>query len=263
MSAAGVVGTADNVFTILKQITKQSFFMLADVTTFTDANNFASLDLAGYENDFFTNWYVFVARDDGGAAAAPQGEYRLVTDYVSATGGIVHNALSANLAVGDQVMLIHPMLYEILTIRGGAETLESLDDELDAMLDLGDGDVLTLVMDGTEQVLYETTGSAFIYAFLGLWIDWTGLNAGALEDTSIRFYLRVDGTNYRLISTEVFLAAAVPVPAVTMHPRNANTDVVPAQQYFKQDLRITAQQGAIGAGWNTLTYNMIDAKRGT
>ncbi|KKL73763.1 hypothetical protein LCGC14_2071620, partial [marine sediment metagenome] len=127
------------------------------------------------------------------------------------------------MVAGDQVMIIHPMLYEILTIRGGAETLESLDDELDAMLDLGGGDVQTLLMDGNEQTLYETTGSAFIFAFLGLWIDWTGLNAGALEDTSIRFYLKVDGANYRLISPEVFLAAAVPVPAVTMHPRNANT----------------------------------------
>ncbi len=267
IAAAGIIKATNSILALAKQSAKQSLFLLADVTTFTDANNFASLDLVGYENDFFgggaAGWYVFVVRDDGGAGAVPTGEYRLITDFDSATGGVVHNTFSADLVVGDQVQIIHPMLYEILTIRGGAETLESLDDELDAMLDLGDGDPLTLLMDGTEQTLYETTGSAFIYQFLGLWIDWTGLNAGALEDTAIRFYLKVDGTNYRLISTETFLAAAVPVPAVTMHPRNANTDVVPAQQFFKQDLLITAQQGAVGGGWNTLTYNMIDAKRGT
>lgn len=159
--------------------------------------------------------------------------------------------------------LLHLIYWAIEAMRGGAKTLESLDDELDAMLDLGGGDVETLVMDGTEQTLYETADSSFVYEFCGLWIDWTGLNAGGGENTEIKFYLKVDGTNYRLISTETFLAAAVPVPAVTMHPRNANTDVVPATQRFKQDLLITAEQLAVGAGWNTLTFNQIDGKRGT
>ncbi len=247
----------------LRDIIENRMIHVGPVTTYTGVNDFSAASLANKGDDYFVGWYVFAMWDAGGATAAPQGEYRLVTDYVSLTGAFTHNAFSAILAVTDIVMLVHPMLYEILTIRGGAETLESLDDELDAMLDLGEGDVETLVMDGNEQTLYETTGSAFIYAFLGLWIDWTGLNFGAGENTSIRFYLRVDGVNWRLISTEVFLAAAIPVPAVTMHPRNAVTDVVPAQQYFKQDLRITIQQAAIGGGWNTVSFNTIDAKRGT
>lgn len=262
IAAAGIIKATNSILALAKQSAKQSLFLLADVTTFTNANNFASLDLVGYEDDFFLNWYVFVVRDDGGAGAAPQGEYRPVTDYVSATGGVVHNAFSANLAVGDQVMIIHPMLYEILTIRGGAETLESLDDELDAMLDLAGGDALTLLMTGAEQVLYEET-DVVPFFFAGLKIDWTGLNFGALEDTSIRFYEMVDGTNLRLISTEVFLAAALPVPVVTYHPRNAVTDIQPTPGYYRQGVRITAQQGAIGGGWNTLTYCRIDAKRGT
>ncbi len=247
----------------LRDIIQNRISHIAPITTYTDANTFAAAELAGYGNDFFRGWYVFSMWDAGGAGAAPQGEYRLVTDYVSLTGTFSHNAFSAISAVTDIVWLVHPLLYEILTIRGGAETLESLDDELDAILDLGGGDVETLLMDGTEQTLYETTGSSFIYELLGLWIDWTGLNAGANEDTEIKFYLKVDGTNYRLISTETFLAIAVPVPAVTMHPRNANTDVVPAKQHFKQDIKITAEQLAEGGGWNILTYNRIDAKRGT
>jgi len=43
---------------------------------------------------------------------------------------------------------------------GGAETLESLDDELDAMLDLAGGDALTLLMTGAEQTLYEYPAAA-------------------------------------------------------------------------------------------------------
>ncbi len=244
--------------------TLQGMSYHAVVVDIPAANQFTCPTLADLgAGRFLDAHYVVALRDVGGAGAAPQGEIRLITGYTTATGVFAHNAFSAALADGDEILIISSMLYEILTIRGGAETLESLDDELDAVLDLGGGDVETLLMDGTEQTLYETTGSAFIYQLLGLWIDWTGLNAGALEDTSIRFYLKVDGTNYRLISTEVFLVAALPAPVITMHPRNATTDVVPAQQYFKQDLRITAQQAAIGGGWNTLTYNMIDAKRGT
>ncbi len=235
---------------------------IAPVTTYTGVNDFSAAELAGRGNDFFRGWYVYAMWDAGGASAAPQGEYRLITDYVSLTGAFTHNPFSAILAATDVVMLVHPMLYETTTIRGGTTTLSSLDDELDAILDLGGGEVLTLLMDGTEQTLYETTGSSFIYLFSGLWIDWTGLNFGGGADTEIKFYLKVDGANYRLISTETFLAAALPVPVVTMHPRNANTDVVPAQQYFKQDLLITAEQLAVAGGWNTLTYNVIDSKRG-
>ena len=267
IAAAGIIKATNSILALAKQSAKQSFFMLADITTFTDANNFAALDLVGYEDVFFgggaAGWYVFVARDDGGAGAAPTGEYRLITDYVSGTGGIVHNAFSANLAVGDQVMLIHPMLYEILTIRGGAETLESLNQELVAVLDLGMGDVETLLMDGTEQTLYETLGSAFIYEVYPLRIDWTGLNFGAGENTTIRVYEMLDGTNFRVIYSEVFLAAALPVPVVTSHPRNTNTDILLPPFVTKQDYRVTAEQAVIGGGWNTLTFTVIDAKRGT
>ena len=237
-----------------------SFF--GDVTDLTDLNNFASTDLAGRENAYFVGWYVFCLRDDGGAGAAPQGEYRLVTDYVSATGAFVHNAFSVIMVAGDQVLLVHPMLYEILTIRGGAETLESLSDELDAVLDLGEGDPQTLLMTGAEQTLYETTGSAFIYEIYSLKIDWTGLNFGAGEDTTIRVYEKIDGANYREIYSETFLAAALPSPIVTPHPRNINTDVVLPTMVTKQDYKVTAEQDAIGAGWNTLAWTVIDAKRG-
>jgi len=159
----------------------------------------------------------------------------------------------------------------IAAMRGGAETLESLDDELDAMLDLAGGDALTLVMDGNEQILYEYPAAADMpgshpFFFAGLKIDWTGLNFGAGENTSIRFYELVDGVgvaNLRLISTEVFLAAALPTPVVTYHPRNANTDIQPTPGYYRQGVRITAQQAIAGGGWNTLSYSRIDGVRGT
>jgi len=162
--------------------------------------------------------------------------------------------------------LLQRLHWAIEAMRGGAETLESLDDELDAMLDLAGGDALTLLMTGAEQTLYQhpaTPPAAFPFFFAGLKIDWTGLNFAGGENTSIRFYEMVDGTNWRLVSTEVFLAAALPVPIITYHPRNANTDIQPTAGYYRQGVRITAQQAAIGAGWNQLSFSRIDGVRGT
>jgi len=159
------------------------------------------------------------------------------------------------------------MPVHILNVQGGAYTIQDLMEEWLATLDLAGGESLTLLMDGNEQILYEYPAAADVpgvhpFYFAGLKIDWTGLNFGALEDTSIRFYEIVDGVNLRLISTEVFLAAALPVPVVTYHPRNANTDIQPTPGYYRQGIRITAQQGAAGGGWNTLSYSRIDAIRG-
>lgn len=179
-AAAGVVTGTDSIVALLKQaVTQQGLIYFGDVTGFTDANNFASTDLANRENDYFKDWYVYCVRDDGGAGAAPQGEYRLITDYTGdATGAFVHNAFSANLAVGDQVMIIHPALYEILTIRGGAETLESLDDELDAILDVAkEPDTTTLTGFGTEDVLFDRTGVVPFF-IAGVWLGLENMAAG-------------------------------------------------------------------------------------
>jgi len=159
------------------------------------------------------------------------------------------------------------MPVHILNVQGGAYTIQDLMEEWLATLDLAGGDALTLLMTGAEQILYEYPAAADVpgvhpFYFPGLKIDWTGLGFGAGENTSIRFYEIVNGANLRLISTEIFLAAALPVPVITPHPRNANTDIQPTPSYYRQGLRITAQQAAIGAGWNTLTYSRIDGVRG-
>ncbi len=155
----------------------------------------------------------------------------------------------------------------ILNVQGGAYTIQDLMEEWLASLDLAGGDPLTLLMDGNEQILYEYPAAADVpaahpFLFAGLKIDWTGLNFGGGENTEIKYYEMVDGTNLRLISTETFLAAALPVPVLTFHPRQANTDIQPMQGYYRQHVRITAEQLAVGGGFNTLSYVNFDAIRG-
>jgi len=198
-------------------------------------------------------------------------EIQINADCTGGTINIYGVANVTDLSAAGCVVTDYTVPYQIDAMRGGAETLESLDDELDAILDLAGGDALTLVMDGNEQTLYEYPAAADMpgahpFFFAGLKIDWTGLNFGGGENTSIRFYELVDGVgaaNLRLISTEVFLAAALPVPVVTYHPRNAATHIQPTPGYYRQGIRITAQQAALGGGWNTLSYSRIDGVRGT
>lgn len=158
------------------------------------------------------------------------------------------------------------MPVHILNVQGGAYTIQDLMEEWLATLDLAGGNDLTLLMDGSEQILYEYPAAADVpaahpFIFKGLKIDWTGLNFGAGENTEIKFYEMIDGANLRLVSTETFLAAALPgLP--TYHPRNANTDVQPKEGVYRQHVRITAEQLAIGGGWNTLSYVHFDLVRG-
>lgn len=236
---------------------------LGEVDTFTDANNFASDDLTAYGDDYFVGWWVMCLWDATGAGGAPQGEYKQITDYDSGTGTITHGAFSANLAVTDKVLLIHPAIYEALTIRGGSGTIQSVLDEWDAQLDLArsanSGDY---TMDGTEITLYEEN-DAHPFQFCGAYIDWTGLNAGGGEDTTVKMYVKIaSGGAWRQIYEETFLAAAVPAPPCTPVPRDVNTQCTPGTLYNVYGVKITATQAAVGGGWNDIPIEIFDAKRG-
>jgi hypothetical protein len=91
------------------------------VTAVPGANQFTIATLAGLGAGKFagTNPYrAFVLRDAGGASAAPQGEQQSITAYTTATGAFTTDAFTAAVAVGDEVLIIHPRLAEVLTILG-------------------------------------------------------------------------------------------------------------------------------------------------
>lgn len=91
----------------------QGLCFYGQIDAIPGANQFTVNNLLGLGDAKFagTNpYYVFVFRDAGGAGAAPQGELRPVTAYVSATGVFTHAAFSAALVAGDEVLIIHPSL---------------------------------------------------------------------------------------------------------------------------------------------------------
>jgi len=66
---------------------------------------FVVSSLAGYGDDYFNGWYVFVVWDSAGGEAAPQGESKVITDYVSATGTFSHAVFTVAMVAGDKVLV--------------------------------------------------------------------------------------------------------------------------------------------------------------
>jgi len=76
------------------------------------ANQFDLSVLSGMGNNYFSNpnkpYEAFVLWDAAGAGAAPQGERRIVTAFVGATGRFTTLPFSVAVGVGDDVIILHP-----------------------------------------------------------------------------------------------------------------------------------------------------------
>jgi len=102
------------------------------VTTATDATHFkvSALpeygDPADFPNAMFKGYYVYVLWDAGGAGAAPQGESKLISAYTSSDGTVTHTAFTVPLAVGDEVLLIHPDAYNAAVLADVGDASASL-----------------------------------------------------------------------------------------------------------------------------------------
>ena len=152
------------------------------VTTATSSTVFASTDLTGHGNDAFVGWYVYVFHDAGGAGAAPQGEHQPISDYVSATGTFTHTAFTADLAVGDEELILHE------SIVSDSATIDNIFDIVNAILTLTETGG-TLTTDGTEQTVYINNAPAGIFDPKMIQIDFT--NHTATETVVIREYYRI------------------------------------------------------------------------
>lgn len=241
------------------------------VTAATSTTVFAASNLAGFGNTAFIGWWVTPVWDAGGAGAAPQAEWRQISAYTSATGTFTHAAFTAQLAVTDRVRIVPPEIYKAMLNAPGAATIESLSIDHAADLDLAEYPTISLVCSAAEQTVYlspgatadgTASGATGVYFFGGGFIDWTAANVGGGEDTVVKVYQKVNGLDFKVIYEETFLAAALPSPVITPFPRDVNTQCNPSSFYTKQDVKVTIQQAAIGAGWNTIDVRTIDGVRG-
>lgn len=94
------------------------------VTTYTDTTHFKVSALADKGTGFFkpvagAPYEIYVAEADG---AAPEGEQTPVVAYTTADGTFQHVAFTVPLAVGDIVLIIHPLIASLGTKATAAAT---------------------------------------------------------------------------------------------------------------------------------------------
>ncbi len=136
------------------------------VTAVPGANQFTIPGLIGHGAGKFSDvtapYRAFVLRDAGGAGAAPQGEMQLVTGYTTTTGVFITAPFTAAVAVGDEILLLHPRLGEIAilitelakvpksdsNVSWNATALQAIQDEAEDALEGENLDHLAAVTDG-------------------------------------------------------------------------------------------------------------------
>lgn len=140
-------------------------------------------DLAGYGNDYFNNhFYIWVIKNANSIGAAPDDEYSLITDYVSASGNFTVSGFSANVEAND-VFLIIPS-----SVMSALDLIKGIYDTVNADLVTSETGA-TLTATGAEQDLYVNAIPSGAYKPLVLKVDMTNMAAG--DTTTIRVYERL------------------------------------------------------------------------
>lgn len=78
------------------------------------------------EDDYLNQWTVIITRDAGGSGAAPEGEFKIVSDYDDAGTITVPTVFSAAAASGDEYMYVSREFALYNTIAKANEGLRSL-----------------------------------------------------------------------------------------------------------------------------------------
>ena len=78
----------------------------AEAEAGSDATTVVCTVLADYGEKYFnTGWWIYIIQDAAGGQAAPEGEWRKITNYVD-TGTFTTEAFSAAVGVGDYFMVV-------------------------------------------------------------------------------------------------------------------------------------------------------------
>lgn len=218
------------------------------VTTYTDTTHFKVSafpsygDASDFGNGFFDGYYAYCVWDSGAAGAAPQGESVEVSGYTSADGTIAHTAFTTPLAVGDEILLVHPsvinsdVIADIEEIKGvgfvsADDSLKAISDELDEILDLTrtEGDI---AVTAAETNLYIDDAPTKILVGLSIKIDMTNMAAG--DTYEFREY-------YRIVSAGAYLEVA---DTVTLSGAQSDPLYVMHLEAYRYGIKVTAQKTA-------------------
>lgn len=198
------------------------------ISAIPGANQFTVPELAGLGNAKFIGAFpyrVFCLWDAGGVGAAPQSEMQPVTAYVSATGDFTHNAFTAALVAGDEVLILHPRLAEIAEIVPMHLTVDQIFALVNAILTTTETGG-TITTNGAEQDVYINNAPAGVYEPLVVKIDLTSMTAAESITVRVRDRIRPGG-GLLVADTPIVYAGvqAVPLKYVTLQPNRYGVQV--------------------------------------
>lgn len=240
------------------------------VTTYTSTTSFKIASFPGYGDatdfgdGFFDGYSLYCVWDSAGGGSLPQGEDVAVSGYTSADGTITHVAFTTPLAVGDEVLFVHPsvvssalvgslddikgvgfvtatdslkILSDVLDDLAGVgfvtadDSLHAISTELDEILDLTrtEGDI---AVTAAETNLYIDDAPTKILVGLSIKIDMTNMAAG--DTYEFREY-------YRIISAGAYLEVA---DTITLSGVQSDPLYVMHLEPYRYGMKITAQKTA-------------------
>jgi len=205
------------------------------VTAILGPNEFAIDSLIGLGDAKFIDpagaypYYAYVLRDASGPGAAPQGEARRITLYSSATGGFLTDAFSSLVAVGDEILIIHPFLARIMNLAGLAPHTGTATEDWNA----AEADIVQIGAANTRYKLHSLL-----------------LNISALVGTvTIRMYQEIVGVERQVYSGSFTVAADGP-----------GLWIVNGTVAIHEVLRVTAQSDNAGDDGKSIDYDyMLEA----
>ena len=140
-------------------------------------------DLAGFGDDYFnTRFWMKVLKNANAVGAAPEGQIRLITDYVSATGTFTVAAFTANVEASDIILI----LYESAAKESNKGT-DELYDLINAELTLKETGG-SLATDGTEQALWIVNAPAGLFKPIMVKVNLGNMIAG--DSVTFKIYYR-------------------------------------------------------------------------
>jgi hypothetical protein len=196
------------------------------VTQVISNTQFVIAGLAGLGNGALVGYAAYVLAKRDGTTTAPHAEQPAVTAYVSASGTFTHVAYTVPLAVGDQLLLLHPTLATIMNIRGLPPVTGSTPGNWQA----AEADIISIGADNIRNKLHSLV-----------------LDINALVGTvTIRLYMQVNGVERRVYQQTFTVAADGP-----------GLWIVNGTIGIHEVLRVTAQSNNAADNGQAIAYDYL------
>jgi len=199
------------------------------VTRVISNTQFVATGLAGLGDGALVGYAAYVLAKADGTITAPHAEQPAVTAYISSSGTFTHAAYTATLAVGDQLILLHPNIAATIKLAGTPPGVGSTV----ANWQVAEADIISIGADNIRNKLHSLV-----------------LDINALAGTvTIRLYQQVNGVERRVYQQAFTVAADGP-----------GLWIVNGTVGIHEVLRVTAQSNNAADNGQNVAYDyMLEA----